>query len=171
MTTITDATMLPPPYVEKDPTQLLNSSAGDSEPNTPLPSYSSSPLLSPILAIAVPKLDLSPSSPCTSSNSSRSTRSTVPQSLLEIVIAFFSPTFVDAAYWAMLNVLGCLFILVQVPLAIVLAKEFDLPPTGQKVMEGGKDRKGWIRTITQLMWDIHDHLEEAELCPPSSWQR
>lgn len=181
----------PPPYT----TSSTSNSSASNEPFTPLPSYTSSPIIFPTLTtsaqqatLALAKLPLaaldeapqSSSAPLSQANTtttSSHTHSVSPltHSITTWAIAFFGPVMVDYAFLTLLNIIGFAFTLVQLPLAIVLARRFNAPHEKQqdrakRVKKMGKrGQEGLLKEVTQCMWDWHDELEEAELRPPSTW--
>ncbi|CDS01004.1 hypothetical protein, partial [Sporisorium scitamineum] len=142
---------------------------------TPLPSYTSSPVLrtTPATTPLTP-LKLSPPLTTTTPEANH----TIAHRFASPLIAVLATNVVDTLYLTLLNFAGILLTLIQLPLAVLLAAEFNgwLPLGGGKVKQGMggkgvKAREGWMMLFTQIMWDCHDFLEEAELELPSHWAR
>ncbi|SNX85172.1 uncharacterized protein MEPE_03881 [Melanopsichium pennsylvanicum] len=187
--TLTDASSNTPSSLPKDTLQ------GSSQRTTPLPSYSSSPVLEPILAtavatnLAVAKLFTLTSPDISSTTTATVAPSQLPLPTLIISIAkyiasfsifIFGTTLTNFAWITLLNLIGFSFVLFQLPLSLWLAREFDsLPQSSPKQIQNYNNiikkelettgDPAWIRRFSQLMWDIHDELEMAELHPPSTW--
>ncbi|SPO28077.1 uncharacterized protein UTRI_04467_B [Ustilago trichophora] len=165
----------PPPYTLPESSLALPQttpkvSDPGSEHTTPLPSYTSSPVLHPIITSA-PLQKLTSSS---SNNIPASTHiSPITRYSTYLAITLLGPIVVDTLWLAALNLAGTLFTLFQLPLALLLAAEFNKPTpstsTNKEYSTGAA--QGWIKHITQWMWNLHDELEEAELHPPSHWIR
>lgn len=166
----------PPPYTLPDASLPLPHTKPNpsSEPSTPLPSYTSSPTITPIQPLNTPITSVTSahaklSTPPTTSTPTAT--STAANLLATTLIAVIGPRATDIIWLALLNYLGLLFTLAQLPLALVLAHQFNAThPLAKKGGGKGRKDKGWIRYVTQLMWDWHDELEVAELHPPSHWR-
>lgn len=114
---------------------------------------------------------------CAGQDLTSHTHSSISKTTATITIAILGPTIVDTAWLTLLNFLGALLILAQLPMAIVLAFNFSYASrssTCRKEESKGRGRRSvgeecWVERFTGLMWDWHDALEEAELECPSRW--
>ncbi|SAM84535.1 uncharacterized protein UBRO_05806 [Ustilago bromivora] len=139
-----DLVVPPPPYILPDPALSFPSpslSPTEAEPNdsahsTPLPSYNSSPILAPILSTlqtlsstpaSLPALKLSASTNATPPRQDESFGGKLLSYTASILIALLGATIVDTLWTLGLNVIGFAFSVLQVPMAVVLASEFDQP--------------------------------------------
>ncbi|TKY89952.1 hypothetical protein EX895_001250 [Sporisorium graminicola] len=202
-------TLPPPPYTELAPaskaepparsTSSSSSSSSSSAIATPLPSYTSSPVLRATPATTAPftplKLSTPTPIPTTTSHPSGSTPTAagaghtahaLTRTVALTLVACLGPTAVDTLWLALLNAAGMLLTLVQLPSALVLAVESHTAAhmglrqgAGKAGVQGkqgsgtgvpaGPVDEGWMMLFTGIMWDCHDWLEEAELEPPSHW--
>ncbi|GAC92449.1 hypothetical protein PHSY_000002 [Pseudozyma hubeiensis SY62] len=201
MTTSSTDSTSPPPYTpiaaplanDDTPSTSASPTSPRSVIATPLPSYSSSPVLRPSssqpppplsasaedesIKLGQPSVTLINPPACAEQNLTSHAHSSSSKTFAAIIIALLGPTIVDTAWLTLLNILGALLILAQLPMALVLAFNFNYASessTGRK--EGskgrGKRRVGeecWVERFTGFMWDWHDALEEAELECPSRW--
>lgn len=179
----------PPPYTEST---TLKQHPAVAVPTTltiatPLPSYTSSPVLraTPTTPPPFTPFKLTPPPTTTATRTIVATRENrrVARTLASLAIATLGPTAVDALYLALLNFGGVLLTLLQLPLALVLALEFQCgyifaegrswkergEAMKKKSARRGEEEAGIVLHFTQLMWDCHDWLEEAELQVPSRW--
>ncbi|CBQ68433.1 conserved hypothetical protein [Sporisorium reilianum SRZ2] len=156
MSSTTSTRAPPPPYTETPapPTRA-----------TPLPSYTSSP----VLRTTVPASEALPLKLCPPPTAP--TPASVTHSVMRVCIALLGPTLVDLVYLTLLNVAGVLLTLAQLPLAVVLALQFSGFGLGEGRFGGKQKGDGWVMHVTQVMWDCHDWLKEAELEVPSCWAR
>ncbi|KAJ9473991.1 hypothetical protein PHBOTO_004074 [Pseudozyma hubeiensis] len=193
----------PPPYTPIAAPSAESAEGGPSVPAsptsprsviaTPLPSYSSSPVLRPLssqpppplsasaedesIKLGQPSVTIITAPACAEQDLTSHTHSSTSKSIAVITIAVLGPTIVDTAWLTLLNFLGALLILAQLPMALVLAFNFSYASESSTCTRDaskgrGKRRVGeecWVERFTGLMWDWHDALEEAELECPSRW--
>ncbi|SPO28589.1 uncharacterized protein UTRI_04467 [Ustilago trichophora] len=172
----------PPPYTLPESSLTLphitpNLPEPQSQHSTPLPSYTSSPILHPITPTTANVS--SQKSTSSSINHPTSTKSISPitKHIISLTITILGPLFINTLWLTLLNIIGTLFTIIQLPLAIFLAIQFNNPTTtksssSNKIQFDTKSKsqnQSWLKHLTQYMWDFHDHLEDAELNPPSHW--
>ncbi len=144
----------PPPY--STTTTTTPQAASGSEPVTPLPSYHTSPVLLPTLTtvggmtkLPLPALDDRPPPSAYKAHHEKHTPSLLTQTIARWAIALLGPTLVDLAFLTVLNFLGFAFTLLQLPLAIILAWQFNAPTTNLPPDTRKKEGEEGRRRFTQ----------------------